>query len=211
MIVYTSEQVRQREADAEKLGISKMLLMENAGRAVADIARKMYDPIFKPRILAVCGPGNNGGDAMVAARHLSKTAQVVVLLLGLPNKLRTDEARNQWKILENMGLRQIIVNTKEDVLKIANEFEGIDIILDGIFGTGVKGPIGEPFYSAIKLINESSALKISIDVPSGLNPDTGEAGEPSVNPDAVISFFGIKKGLLKLLNKDISVFVDPLV
>lgn len=196
MKIYTSSQIRELESQAEKYGVTRLLLMENAGKAVSDWVKRVYDPAFRPNILVVCGLGNNGGDALVAARHLKDVSKVTVLLLGQPEEIKTDEARQQWEITKLMKLRYITARTREDLNGVKRKFENADIILDGIFGTGVRHPIREPFSTAIQLMNKSSALKVSIDIPSGIDPDTGEAGGCAVETDLVITFFGVKKGMV---------------
>jgi NAD(P)H-hydrate epimerase len=196
MKVYTSTQIRELESQAEKYGVTRLLLMENAGKAVSDLVKRIYDPAFRPDILVVCGLGNNGGDALVAARHLEKFSKVTVLLLGQPEEIKTDEARQQWEIAKRMKLHHITVRTKEELNDLKHKFENADIILDGIFGTGVRHPIREPFSTAIELMNKSSALKVSIDIPSGLDPDTGKGGECAVEADLTITLFGPKKGIV---------------
>src|SRR5215208_1438361 len=146
-----------------KFGMKKVLMMENAGFGVADFIIKKFKnkPISKLKILAICGSGNNGGDAMVTARHLT--------CLGINLKVDT--------------------KIKKQILKA-------DIIIDGIFGTGIKGEIQDPHLSVIKLINKSKSYIIAVDIPSGLNPNTGETTSNVIRANTTITFHRIKVGLL---------------
>ncbi|MEM0117224.1 MAG: NAD(P)H-hydrate epimerase [Conexivisphaerales archaeon] len=209
-VTITSKQMQEIEKNAESIGFSKLLMMENAGRAVADIVYELYDPILNPTILAVCGPGNNGGDCITAARHLSPRVKVVSILVGEEEKIRTDEARQQWEIARNSRMNIRIAPTKDALVSNSGQFFNADIILDGLFGTGVRSPIGEPFRTAINLINQSTALKISIDLPSGMDPDTGESSDVVVNPDLTIVLHAMKRGLLKQQAKCGLMMVAPI-
>jgi len=193
--------MQQIEQRAEKIGFSRLLMMENAGRAVADVVSELFDPILHQRILAVCGTGNNGGDCISAARHLSSNMNVTSVLIGNLEKIKTEEAKQQWFIAKNAPMKIYSANSMNDILRYESLFNTSDIVLDGIFGTGVRAPIEEPFKTAIKMINKSSGLKISIDVPSGMNPDTGQIADAAVLPDITIVLHSLKTGLLKQQSK----------
>ena len=208
----TVAQMRKIEAKAEEVGFSKSLMMENAGRAIAEIANILFEPQTNPKVLAVCGPGNNGGDCVAAARHLSVHASVDSILLGKVKDVRTEEAKLQWRIATESNMTIYEIEQPSQLKRLQKLFLEADIILDGIFGTGVKPPISEPFYSAVKLINNSLALKIAIDVPSGLDPDTGDDCGIMVLPDITVVLHALKPGLLKkreqcgtLMVKDIGI------
>lgn len=186
-----------------KLGMKKVLMMENAGFGVADFIIKKFKnkPISKLKILAVCGTGNNGGDAMVASRHLACLGiNIKVILLGDPLSIKTDEALTNFQIISKMNRTiELIILSNIDT-KIKKEMLNADIIIDGIFGTGIKGNIQDPYLSAIKLINKSRAYIISVDIPSGLNPNNGEIVSDCIRADTTITFHRIKQGLLNNKN-----------
>ncbi len=180
------------------LGIPTSLLMENAGKAIFEGIKREKPDFNDISIFIFAGTGNNGGDAFVAARHLSKCyPRIKVLLLGQSLQIRTEIAKKNWNILKKM---KYSVQTQE--ISYINELEALrgeilsaDIIIDGLLGTGIKGKLREPISSAIDLINESKAFKISIDIPSGLDPLNGKIQDKAVKPDVTITFHKIKKGL----------------
>jgi len=188
---------RIEEKGHSVLGMPRFLMMENAGHGLADFVAHKFKNLKNKRIVAVCGTGNNGGDGFVASRHLSGYgAKLTVVLLGIPSNLKSNEARLNWGIIEKMDSIEIIFGkdlTGEVIGKIAKA----GIILDGIFGTGIKGVIREPYASAIDTINKSSAFVLSVDVPSGFDPDSGQIHEKCVQADATVTFHRLKVGLTK--------------
>ncbi len=191
----TADKMRQVEEKAHRMGILRVFMMENAGSGVAYYVFNKFKKLGKKRIVVVAGTGNNGGDAFVAARHLVyHGARVTVILLGSPKDLKTEEAKINWSILEQMNSIDLIF-AKEVSREIIRLINNADIIIDGIFGTGIKGIINEPHSSAIDAINRSKAYKVAVDVPSGLDPDTGKIHDKCVRADATITFHRMKKGL----------------
>jgi NAD(P)H-hydrate epimerase len=188
---------RIEEKGHSVLGMPRFLMMENAGHGVADFVAHKFKNLKNKRIVAVCGTGNNGGDGIVASRQLSGYgAKLTVVLLGIPSNLKSDEARLNWGIIEKMDSIEIIFGmdlTGEVKGKIAKA----EIVLDSIFGTGIKGAIREPYASAIDAINKSSAFVLSVDVPSGFDPDSGQIHEKCVEADATVTFHRVKVGLTK--------------
>ena len=173
-------------------------MMENAGHGLADfIVTKFKTNLKRKAIVVICGSGNNGGDAFVASRHLSGyyDAKVTVILLGFPADLRTEEAKINLGIIENMdSIETIFGNEIND--KIKRKISKANIIIDGIFGTGVKGEIRDPHASAIELINKSKAYIVSVDIPSGIDPNTGEVHDSCVKANATVTFHRMKIGLV---------------
>ncbi len=191
----STEEMRQVEDRAHGLGLLKIYMMENAGAGVANHIISRFKNLSKKRIVAVAGTGNNGGDAFVAARHLTyHAAKITVILLGSPPELRTDDTKTNWSILEKMNSVELIF-ASEVTKDIARIIRSAQIIIDGIFGTGIKGSIREPHSSAIDAINASKAYVVAVDVPSGLDPDTGEFHDKCVRADATVTFHRMKKGL----------------
>lgn len=182
-----------------KFGVKKVLMMENAGFGVADFIIKKFKnkPISKLKILAICGSGNNGGDAMVTARHLTcSSINLKVIFLGDPSSIKTEEALTNFEIISKMNKTiELIISSKVDT-KVKKQILNADIIIDGIFGTGIKGEIQDPHLSVIKLINKSKAYIIAVDIPSGLNPNTGEITSNVIRANTTITFHRIKLGLL---------------
>ena len=195
----TSDQMYRIEENGHtQIGMHRVYMMENAGHGLADFIINRFKIKLKGmEILAIAGTGNNGGDSFVASRHLSGYygAIVKVILLGFPSELRTEEAKINWGILEKMdSLETGFVNGIGDDIK--KKISKADIIIDGIFGTGIRGEIREPHASIIEMINKSKAYVVSVDIPSGIDPNTGKAHDRCVNADATVTFHRMKVGLI---------------
>lgn len=192
--MITIQEMKQLEDNCE---IPKVVLMENAGKGIVKVLKEKFDMKDK-KILIVAYHGNNGGDGFVAARHLCDDAEVDVLFFGDDSKLK-NEALINFKKIEN--------NEKIQLLTLeAIDFSDYDIILDAIFGTGIEGEIKDPLATLIKNLNKTKAYKISIDIPSGINPDTGEKANVAFEPDLIITMHDLKKGLENY--KDKTIIVD---
>lgn len=189
MQAITSSRMAAIDANCEYLGIKRLQLMENAGAAVA---RAVREKMNSGKVVIIAGRGNNGGDAFVAARHLGGY-NVSVILIGRKEDIRTPEALHNWNALErtSIALIEVTDSTTFDRSLIKNA----GIIIDGIFGTGIRGKIHEPESTAIDLINSSDAFVISVDVPSGFDPDGGEF-EKSVKAGSTLTFHKMKAGML---------------
>jgi NAD(P)H-hydrate epimerase len=197
----TSEDMAVVDTNCEYHGLSRLQLMENAGKGVAEeIARRFSSG----RIGIYAGLGNNGGDAFVAARHL-KGYDIEILLLGLQSQIQSEIARKNFEILKKSGFS--IREIRDSSMLEENNF---DVIIDGMLGTGVKGRLREPFAKAVEVINSSNSYVVAIDIPSGLNPDSGEY-ITAVRADLTITFHKPKPGLLRtelvgeLVVKDIGI------
>ncbi len=184
----TASEMRRVDANCSDLGLLPLQLMENAGASVARAIRARFPECTETRIAVLAGTGNNGGDGFVAARHLLDYAPEI-LLLGRARDIATEESRRNWQILRNL---------RADLMEIrdSSELSGLeldaDIVIDAMLGTGVRGSVREPVASAIDLINASSAFVLSIDVPSGFNPDNFEK---AVHADLTITNHRMKEGL----------------
>ena len=194
----SSEQMYRIEENGHtKFGMKKVLMMENAGHGIADfiVSEKGHD-LYGKKIISFCGTGNNGGDAMVASRHLSsyQGADVTIVLLGDTDNIKTEESMVNWSIVGKMKSVRILSGTNAFELA-KKEVPNSKIIIDGIFGTGIKGDIREPYSSAIDLINSSNAYIVAVDIPSGLDPNYGTYHEKCVKADATVTFHRIKNGL----------------
>lgn len=193
MIVEISvEQMMQIENNGHQMGFLKKFMMENAGAAAVKNLVKKYTNISQQNILVFAGLGNNGGDAFVMARHLvGYGARVTVMLLGEPTKIKTEESQWNWNLLEKMPSVKLISGTQADF-----NFKP-DIIVDGILGTGIAGKIREPYASAINFINNSDSFKFAVDVPSGLDPDSGNTANIVIKANLTVTFHKMKKGMPK--------------
>jgi len=188
----TVEQMYNIENKGHDMGFLKKFMMENAGAAAVRRLIEKFGNVESKNILIFVGLGNNGGDGLVMARHLAgHTANVTVLLLGTPDKIKTEESSWNWSILEKMPSVKLISGNTFDF-----DFKP-DIIIDGILGTGITGEIREPYTSAINYINETNCFKFAVDVPSGLDPQTGETANIYTKCDMTITFHKMKQGIPK--------------
>ena len=184
--MITAERMAAVDRNAAALGVTQRQLMESAGAAVARAVREAAEP--GASVAVVAGRGNNGGDAFVAARFLDEYA-VTATLLGRPESITTDAARANWDALveAEYDVRAVVDSTAIDLGEP-------DVVVDGVLGTGVSGAPREPERTAIEAINASGAAVVSVDVPSGMDADTGEA-ELAVEADRVVTFHDEKPGI----------------
>ena len=189
----TAKQMMQIEENGHQMGFLRKFMMENAGAAAARYLSERFSDISSKKVLIFAGLGNNGGDAFVVARHLAGFGcDVKVILLGSPTRIKTDEGKTNWKILERMNSVDLIITSDVRELDLK-----ADIIVDGILGTGISGKLREPYASTIDLINKSPAFKLALDVPSGLDPDTGLVHDRCVKANVTITFHKMKIGMPK--------------
>jgi len=190
----TPDQMSELERGASEYGMGVKELMENAGREVAEFVMSRYGAGV--RVCVFCGGGNNGGDGMVAARYLSSRCAVDVVLLTSPENIRSREARENWRALAGT---KAVLHIAADAAGLAGSSRVIaksDVIVVAIFGTGVKeGVVREPYATAISMINGANAVKVAIDLPSGLDPATGAASRPAVKADVTVALHLPKIGL----------------
>ncbi|MDG7054825.1 MAG: NAD(P)H-hydrate epimerase [Nitrososphaerota archaeon] len=188
----TVKQMMQIEENGHQMGFLRKFMMENAGASAVKRLDQKFENIDSKNILIFAGLGNNGGDAFVIARHLAgHGSKVTVVLLGFPEKIKTEEGRWNWELLEKMNSIKLITGEKTSF-----DFNA-DIIIDGILGTGISGDIREPYASAMKFVNDSNAFKLAVDVPSGLDPDTGNTSNVFVSVDVTVTFHKMKIGMPK--------------
>ena len=175
----------------EKLGVPSLILMENAGRSVAEEALKMLGR--KKRVAIICGVGNNGGDGLVAARHLlNANKNVDVYLVGNILKLKPDPKIN-LEILQKMKIKIKYFKSIKDLKQIKKS----DLIIDAIFGIGLKSEVKSPITDVISFVNLSNRPILAVDVPSGLDADGGKALGVAVKATQTITFVAPKKGFYK--------------
>ena len=198
----------QIEENGHQMGFSRKFMMENAGAAAATRLVEKFGDVKSKNILVFAGLGNNGGDGLVIARHLAGyKSSVTVFLLGEPDNIRSEECSWNWNLLEKMESIKLLVGGNFDLLDNLGEF---DIIVDGILGTGISGEIRDPHASAITFINKSNAFKVAVDVPSGLNPDTGETNQACVKTDMTVTFHRMKVGMPKRTDVCGEIYVEKI-
>ena len=198
----------QIEENGHQMGFLRKFMMENAGAATAKRLVEKFGDVKSKRVLVFGGLGNNGGDGLVIARHLAGYgSSVTVFLLGKPNNIRSEECSWNWNLLEKMKSVKLLTGGN---LEDLNNLE-FSVIVDGILGTGISGEIREPHASAITFINKSNWLGVvAVDVPSGLNPDTGETNQVCVNADMTVTFHRMKVGMPKAKDVCGEIFVEKI-
>jgi len=192
--MITSLDVAVVDANAEALGVSRLLLMENAGRAVADVVAERTRP--GGRVAVYAGPGGNGGDGLAAARHLALRGYsvTVYLLASGPRDLRSPETRAMYEALEVMDYSVELLHVRDPGRVPVPE---ADTVVDALLGVGLRGAPRSPYREAIDAVNQADALKVAVDVPSGLDADTGEAPGAVVRADVTVTLHKPKPGLYR--------------
>lgn len=191
-LILNREEIQKIEKETvEKFGINNLVLMENAGRESFYVMKRILKNIKNKDFLIFCGKGNNGGDGFVLARYLfNNFVNVKVFYFGNPEEF-TDISFLNFKILKNLKIDTISI----DDLKLYNlRLNKNYIFVDAILGIGIKGEIEGKMREVIEYINEKGNYKISIDIPSGLDADTGEIHGVCVKSNLTISMGFLKKG-----------------
>ncbi len=197
--VLTCAQTRRLDALAvEAFGIPSIVLMENAARALAAVARSMMRDADTRRAVIFAGPGNNGGDGLAAARHLHNAGcDVRICLAADLDRVKGDAATN-LAIVRAMGLSVRVVDAGDPARSVDDAMDGWappGLVVDALLGTGLKRPPRPPISTLIARINDLGAAGwgvVSADVPSGLDADSGEAAGAVVRADATVTFAALK-------------------
>lgn len=172
------------------LGVPSIVLMENAGRSAAEVALKLL--WWREKAAVVCGVGNNGGDGLVVARHLhNRGKKVTVYVIGDPDRGTVDFLTNLL-IVERLGL-PIVWVTEVSHLK---DLSRAELVVDAILGIGLTKAVRQPIRGVIEAINALRKPVLAVDVPSGLNADTGEVMGVAIKAKCTVTFIAMKKGLL---------------
>jgi NAD(P)H-hydrate epimerase len=185
--MITSERMAAVDRNAAALGVPRKQLMESGGNAVARAVQRVAAP--GASVAVVAGRGNNGGDGLVAARFLDGH-DVTVHLLGRPETIRTRIARENWD-----ALRAAAYDARTVADAAAIDLGDPDVVIDAMLGTGATGALREPEATAARRINDADATVVSVDVPSGVDADSGAAASPAVDADHVVTFHDRKPGL----------------
>ncbi|PSN96906.1 hypothetical protein B9P99_00090 [Candidatus Marsarchaeota G1 archaeon OSP_B] len=191
----SSIEMRRLELNSEALGVTSFLLMENAGKSVAqEIAKR-----FQGKVVILTGSGGKAGDGYVAARHLSCLGyQVEIKWVVDPEENKNEAARLHWKVTNNLNSIAISKYQGEDLRA--------DIVVDALLGTGFKGKLLQPYKEAVEKINLANAKKVSIDLPTGLDPDSSDPTEFYVKPHLVVTMHA-RKPCLKVVERESEVIV----
>jgi NAD(P)H-hydrate epimerase len=177
-------------------GIPALLLMENAGGAVANKVKSILGNLRGKQVIVLAGKGNNGGDALVAARLLQEMGAEVRLFLLYSPELFNGAALENWRLLERLGIKYHLLNDENSLYLLKLRLNQCDLVVDGIYGTGFHGSPEKSAARVIQAVNESAAPVIAIDIPSGLEADTGRVGEACIKADYTVTFAWAKRGLV---------------
>ena len=191
------EEIRALDENAEFLGISRLQLMESAGKGVADAIVRACPNAKNVIIFAYIG--NKGGDGFVAARHLAASGiHVKVILLAKPDLISSNEANLNLLALKKLrfSVNLEIAATASDLEVHKDDITTADVLVDAMLGTGSRGDLKEPLKVAVNFCNSSKAMKFSIDIPTGVDPTTGNASEPAFRADMTITHHRPKTGIL---------------
>jgi NAD(P)H-hydrate epimerase len=203
MAILTRQQVRELDRRAiQEYGMSGLVLMENAGRNAANVLFRLMSAEFHPApkqfqngpVTIVCGKGNNGGDGFVIARHLDLFGLAVrVVLLCSPEELAGDAAAN-FSIILKAGLPIEIYSAPLEATRFDAAITGSAWLVDAILGTGAGGEPRSPYAEAIDRMNASSVPILAVDVPSGLDCDTGAPAQHTIRAAHTCTFVASKPG-----------------
>ena len=183
--------------------IPGIILMENAALNVVKAATGMLDGETSKRIAVIAGKGNNGGDAFAAARHLMRMFSVEIISLAERDNVSGD-AKVFLDILENLDAGVRYCTDSRSVEEISAVIKSSDLIIDGIFGTGIHGEIKGFYKEVITAVNESGRRVLSIDIPSGINGDTGQICGVAVKAEKTVTFSLPKPGLYQYPGREYS-------
>lgn len=192
-LVLSREQSRAVDKIAiEEFGIPGIVLMENAGRNVAELLLHQ-NPTGKVTIL--CGKGNNGGDGYVIARHLdNKGIPVSVIVIEDPDGLTGDAATN-FAIMQKCGISWQQLNLPNGLEWFQTVLEQSDWVVDALLGTGLQGQAREPYLEVIQAVNRCERKILAVDVPSGLDSDSGPVAGATISAKITATFVALKRGL----------------
>ena len=189
------------EIAVRDFGMNSLVLMENAGRGCADFVHARLKQTST--VVVLCGPGNNGGDGLVIARHLRVMGYDVRLWMCADRTRLSRDAESNLKILENAqyridwisdNLSQSELEHAWDRLKV--DFGQCHVIIDALLGTGASGPPRAAMAKAVQMANEASALRVAVDIPTGLDAETGNPSQTTFRADVTLTFVAMKPGFL---------------
>ncbi len=192
--MITSREMHALETNAEYFGVSRLQMMENAGRGVAEEIASRFTP-EKARVAVFCGLGGNGGDGFVAARHLASLGfKVDVVLAGRTGDVVDEAARKNWLALQPL----------KDVIRLCEAYDSAlipeieaEVVLDALLGIGLKGALRPPVSRMVEEINKLDAFRVSVDVPTGIDSDSGSVLGDAVKAHLTVTFHKAKPGLEK--------------
>ncbi len=215
-----AEAMQGADRKAQALGVPGAVLMENAGAAVAAAARALAVETGRwgaGPVLIMCGPGNNGGDGFVAARHLSRQgARVVVAFVAAEGRPRGGDAARNWDRLDNEErVERIHCPVARDVAILGQAVEKASVVVDALLGTGKAGPLRDPIRTAVETVQKARRAAIpivAVDCPTAVDLSSGDLSDPVVRAHLTVTFHRPKTGLLAQRGKAVAgrVLVAPI-
>ena len=186
--------MRAIETNAEYFGISLLQLMETAGRNVAEEIAARFQP-KKTKVAIFCGSGGNGGDGFVAARYLTCLGfKVEVILAGKAQNIAHPSAQKNWVAIQ--PLKNVIPLTEVKDSSLIPDIKA-DVAVDALLGIGLTGKLRPPIKQLVQKINSMDAFRVAVDVPTGINSDTGEVLGTAITANLTVTFYKAKPGLAK--------------
>ncbi len=193
----TRDEVRAFDSWAiNKIGIPGVVLMENAGRSCAELIQERLKDVSAPKVTIFCGTGNNGGDGYVIARHLlNNDYDVTVIICGDQSKIKGD-AKINLEILKRMGqtIEQLDLAGQDIGEQVMAFTADPDMIVDALFGTGLRGLLREEYKQLVEAINSRGCPILAVDIPSGLDCDTGQPLGTAIRAECTVTFVAVKEG-----------------
>lgn len=197
MHLVTAQEMREiDQKTVEEYGISGLVLMENAGLAVFRTVQEILGPLTDKTVLIICGRGNNGGDGFVAARHLVNHGGRVRLMLAADPEALTGDARVNYDIWRRMGQKVYSVADRNSLQVLHLALMQADLVIDALYGTGFRGEVKDRLKRLVEAVNESDRVVVSVDMPSGVDADTGAVRGAAIMADHTVTFGLPKLGLL---------------
>jgi NAD(P)H-hydrate epimerase len=199
-----AEAMKGADRRAQAMGVPGVVLMEHAGCAVAAAVKAIAvqtERWDRGPIVVLCGPGNNGGDGFVTARHLSRLgARVVVVLVASEGRPTGKDAARNWDRLDaESRVERIHAPVARDVAMLGQGIEKAAVVVDALLGTGTAGPLREPIRSAVEVVNKARRAGIAIvavDCPTAVDLTGGDLSDPVVRAHLTVTFHRPKSGLL---------------
>jgi hydroxyethylthiazole kinase-like uncharacterized protein yjeF len=199
--VMSREQVRAFDARAiNELGVHGVVLMENAGRSCAEYIIEHFGGHHGAKVCIFCGTGNNGGDGYVIARHLVNAGfETLVVICGDRGRVKGD-ARINLSIIERMGvlIAGLELLSGNIPVQVQRFTAGCDMVVDALFGTGLRGELGSEHAQLITCLNVCECPIVAVDIPSGLDCDTGLPLPVCIEAEATVTFAAVKKGFVSV-------------
>jgi len=201
----TCDQIRELDVLAiEHVGIPGIVLMENAGRSIAEF---IYDRLYEPvgaAVLILCGPGNNGGDGFVISRHLRNAGVATTVALAAPPEKSQGDALINLRVLERLSAPLLRAFEEQGLAQVRELAEQAEVIVDALLGTGSKGSPRGTIADLIRIANAAPrARRVAVDIPSGLDADSGRPCDPCFRADATVTLLAAKVGFRRATAREV--------